>query len=51
MIGSRTIKESMDNNKSMSEEMQKYLKYLGEVLVKKSKKKEEKIYDMSTTDG
>jgi hypothetical protein len=51
MIGSRTIKESMDNNKSMSEEMQKYLKYLESVLVKKSKKKEEKIYDMSTTDG
>lgn len=51
MIQSRTLKESIESNKSMIDEMKKYLKYLESTLVKKSSKKGDKIQDISTTDG
>ncbi len=51
MIQSRTTQESIDNNKSMLSEMQKYLKYLQNTLIKKNNKKGQKTNDISTTDG
>ena len=51
MIYSRTTKESIENSKSMTDEMQRYLKYLENALLKKSSKKGDKIQDMSTIDG
>lgn len=48
MIQSKTMKESTDNNKSMLNEMQKYLKHLENTLIKKNNKKKDQTHDIST---